>query len=73
MATLPVNGNGTPRFATNTSLVSDTHFSTPIHFDELLRFLREQKTTGQLVIHLHQGGIQRVNLAEKSPVDLVDE
>jgi predicted protein tyrosine phosphatase len=66
-------GNGsTPRFATNTSLVSETHFSPPCTVENLIHFLRQQKTTGQLVIHFHMGGIQRISLLEKTAVDLVE-
>lgn len=66
------NDNTPPPFNTNTSLVSETQFTGHVSVDEVVEFLRESKTTGQLTIHLHQGGIQRVKLLEKSPVDLVE-
>jgi hypothetical protein len=64
------DNGGTPRFATNTSLVSETHFTPPVTIESLVHFLRQQKTTGQLIIHFHMGGIQRISLVEKSAVIL---
>jgi hypothetical protein len=63
------NGNGI-HFATSTSLVSETHFVTPLDVQNLLYFLRNAKITGCIQIHLHQGGIQRVSLTEKSALDI---
>jgi hypothetical protein len=66
-----MSGNGgVPGFATNVSLLSETNFYTPVTLEALLGFLRDQRITGQLVIHLHQGGVQRVSLMEKSALDI---
>jgi len=47
-------------------LVTETTFEPKQPAAEILRELRERKTTGQFVIHLSEGGIQKVLLTEKT-------
>ena len=48
------------------SLVTDTTLDPRASADEILAVLKKRKTTGQLVFHLSQGGLQRIALTEKT-------
>lgn len=55
------------KIVTNTDyVVTETTFEPKQPLPEILTELRERKTTGQFVIHLSQGGIQKVLLTEKT-------
>ena len=48
------------------SLLTETTLDPKIAVDTIVTTLRNRKTTGQLVFHLSQGGIQKVALTEKT-------
>jgi hypothetical protein len=48
------------------SLVTDTTLDPRISPETIVDALRRRKTTGQLVFHLSQGGIQKILLTEKT-------
>ena len=47
-------------------LYTETVIDPKLSPDQLVLFLKQRKTTGQLVYHLSQGGTQRVVLVEKT-------
>jgi hypothetical protein len=51
------------------SLVTDTTIDPRISPETIVDALRRRKTTGQLVFHISQGGIQKVLLTEKTKAD----
>ena len=54
---------------TNTDfLVTETTLDAAIPVDKIVTVLRERKTTGQLTVHLSQGGLQKIALTEKTKV-----
>lgn len=50
------------------SLVTNTDVDPTIPVLAVVEHLRLRKATGQLVVHLHQGGIQKVELVERTKV-----
>ena len=50
-------------------LVTETTLDPKIPAEAVVSVLRHRKTTGQLVFHLSQGGIQKVALVEKTRAD----
>lgn len=53
----------------NDFLVTETTLDTAIPVNEIVDVLRGRKTTGQLTLHLGQGGIQKIALTEKTKAD----
>jgi hypothetical protein len=51
------------------SFVTDTTIDPRISPETIVDALRRRKTTGQLVFHISQGGIQKVLLTEKTKAD----
>jgi hypothetical protein len=51
------------------SLVTDTTIDPRISPETIVDALRRRKTTGQLVFHVSQGGIQKIVLTEKTKAD----
>lgn len=47
-------------------LVTETTLDKEIPLESVVKVLRARKTTGQLVFHLSQGGVQKVALVEKT-------
>lgn len=47
-------------------VVTETTIDPKLSADLVVKFLRERRTTGQLVFHLSQGGLQKVSLVEKT-------
>lgn len=47
-------------------LVTETTLDPKLPVDKVVEWLRSLKTTGQLIFHLSQGGIQKVALVEKT-------
>ncbi len=47
-------------------LVTETTLDPLVPVEKVVGLLRGRKTTGQLTIHLSQGGIQKVALTEKT-------
>jgi hypothetical protein len=47
-------------------LVTETTLDPKLPVDQVVTVLRRKKTTGQLVFHLSQGGVQKVALVEKT-------
>lgn len=47
-------------------LVTETTVDPKMPVETVVAWLRKQKTTGQLVFHLSQGGVQKVALVEKT-------
>ena len=47
-------------------LVTETTLDSKIDAERIVTLLRARKTTGQLVFHFSQGGIQKVALTEKT-------
>lgn len=47
-------------------LVTETTIDPKIPVEKIVQTLREWKTTGQFVVHLSEGGIQKVSLTEKT-------
>lgn len=47
-------------------LVTETTIDPKIPVEKIVQTLREWKTTGQFVVHLAQGGIQKISLTEKT-------
>lgn len=45
--------------------LSETTITTEVSTETLVTMLRARRTTGQLVIHFSQGGIQKVQLVER--------
>ena len=54
---------------TNDYLVTETTLDSKVSLAEIVTVLRGRKTTGQLVFHLSQGGIQKIALTEKTKAD----
>lgn len=54
-------------------VVTETTVKPEVTVPELLGVLRKQKTTGQVVVHLSQGAIQKVGVVEKTKVTLAEE
>ncbi len=55
------------RIVTNTDyVVTETTFEARQSIAEIVQLLRARKTTGQFIIHLSQGGIQKIALTEKT-------
>lgn len=50
-------------------LVTETTLDPAIPVDKIVNLLRARKTTGQLTVHLSQGGLQKVALTEKTKAD----
>lgn len=59
-----------PAFKTKDAVVSESEFCAKEDASGLLAFLRHERVTGQLVIHLGQGGVQRIVLIEKQAVEI---
>jgi hypothetical protein len=51
---------------TNDFLVTETALDPKLAVDRVVTALRKRKTTGQLVFHLSQGGVQKIALVEKT-------
>jgi hypothetical protein len=51
------------------SLVTDTTLDPRISPETIVEALKRRKTTGQLVFHMSQGGIQKILLTEKTKAD----
>ena len=47
-------------------LVTETTVDPKLPFEKVVAWLRARKTTGQLVVNLTQGGIQKVALLERT-------
>jgi len=47
-------------------LVTETTVDPKLPVDKVVAWLRQRKTTGQLVFHLSQGGVQKVALVERT-------
>lgn len=47
-------------------LVTETTVDPKLAVDKVVEWLRARKTTGQLVFHLSQGGVQKVALVERT-------
>jgi len=47
-------------------LVTETTVDPKLPVDKVVAWLRSRKTTGQLVFHLSQGGVQKVALVERT-------
>jgi hypothetical protein len=47
-------------------LLTETLLDTSVPPEKVIAVLRARKTTGQLTVHMSQGGIQRVVLTEKT-------
>ncbi len=47
-------------------LVTETTVDPKLPVDKVVAWLRARKTTGQLVFHLSQGGVQKVALVERT-------
>ena len=47
-------------------LVTETTLDPKLSVEKVVEWLRQRKTTGQLVFHLSQGGVQKVALVEKT-------
>lgn len=51
------------------SFVTETVVDTSVSTDTLIALLRKKKATGQLTVHLSQGGIQKIVVTEKTRTD----
>jgi hypothetical protein len=47
-------------------LVTETTIDPKLPVDKVVAWLRERRVIGQLIFHLSQGGIQKVQLVEKT-------
>jgi hypothetical protein len=47
-------------------LVTETTVDPKLPVDTVVAWLRERKVTGQLIVHLSQGGVQKVALVERT-------
>lgn len=47
-------------------LVTETTLDPSLPAEKVVKLLRSRRTTGQLVFHLSEGGIQKVALVEKT-------
>jgi len=45
-------------------------FDGKIDLEEVLKYVRSEKATGQLVFHLCQGGIQRAEFVKRIPAEV---
>jgi len=50
----------------NDFLVTETTLDPQLDTTRIVTLLRQRKTTGQLTIHLSQGGVQKIALTEKT-------
>lgn len=49
--------------------VTTTTFDHDVVVEELMEELRKRKTTGDLCFHLNKGGVRRIELNERKPVN----
>ncbi len=47
-------------------LVTETTVDPKLPVDKVVAWLRSRRTTGQLIFHLSQGGVQKVALVERT-------
>jgi hypothetical protein len=60
-----MSANGHTAITERTTVRRERHFSNEIHIVELVRVLRESRSTGELSIHFSQGGISAVTFSEQ--------
>ena len=64
------NGNAEVIFKQDTKLMTESEFPAKSSADEVLKFLRTERATGQFVIHLASGGVQRMVLLQREKVEI---
>lgn len=62
-----MNGDGTDLIQEDTDyLVTKTTIRANAHIEDIVRIIREQKISGSLCLHLHNGGVRRIELKEET-------
>ena len=67
---MAASGNGEINFKQDTKLVTESEFPAKSSADDVLKLLRGERATGQFVIHLRCGGVQRMVLVQREKVEI---
>jgi hypothetical protein len=61
--------NGEPEYVTTDFLVTESKFDRRQDVLVILEFLKNRKATGQLTVHLNQGGVTNIVVTQKSKAE----